>query len=79
MSDVAERVKKIVVEHLGVDADRVIDSANFMEDLGADSLDTVELVMAFEEEFSVEIPDDAAETIVTVGDAITFLEKASAA
>ncbi len=79
MSDVAERVKKIVVEHLGVDADKVIDSANFMEDLGADSLDTVELVMAFEEEFSVEIPDDAAETIMTVGDAITFLEKASAA
>jgi len=79
MSDVAERVKKIVVEHLGVDADKVIDSANFMEDLGADSLDTVELVMAFEEEFGVEIPDDAAETIVTVGDAIKFLEKASAA
>ena len=79
MSDVAERVKKIVVEHLGVDADKVIDNANFMEDLGANSLDTVELVMAFEEEFGVEIPDDAAETIVTVGDAIKFLEKASAA
>jgi acyl carrier protein len=79
MSDVAERVRKIIVEHLGVDADKVIDSANFMEDLGADSLDTVELVMAFEEEFGVEIPDDAAETIVTVGDAIKFLEKASAA
>jgi acyl carrier protein len=79
MSDVAERVKKIVVEHLGVDADKVVDGANFMEDLGADSLDTVELVMAFEEEFGVEIPDDAAETIVTVGDAIKFLEKASAA
>jgi acyl carrier protein len=79
MSDVAERVKKIVVEHLGVDADKVVESANFMEDLGADSLDTVELVMAFEEEFGVEIPDDAAETIVTVGDAIKFLEKASAA
>ena len=75
MSDVAERVKKIVVEHLGVDADKVVDGANFMEDLGADSLDTVELVMAFEEEFGVEIPDDAAETIVTVGDAIKFLEK----
>ena len=56
MSDVAERVKKIVIEHLGVDADKVVDSANFIEDLGADSLDTVELVMAFEEEFSVEIP-----------------------
>jgi acyl carrier protein len=79
MSDVAERVKKIVVEHLGVEADKVVDGANFMEDLGADSLDTVELVMAFEEEFGVEIPDDAAETIVTVGDAIKFLEKASAA
>jgi acyl carrier protein len=79
MSDVAERVKKIVIEHLGVDADKVVDNANFIEDLGADSLDTVELVMAFEEEFSVEIPDDAAETIVTVGDAIRFLEKATAA
>ena len=72
MSDVAERVKKIVIEHLGVDADKVVDNANFIEDLGADSLDTVELVMAFEEEFGVEIPDDAAETIVTVGDAIAF-------
>ncbi len=72
MSDVADRVKKIVVEHLGVEADKVIDNANFIDDLGADSLDTVELVMAFEEEFNVEIPDDAAETIVTVGDAIKF-------
>jgi acyl carrier protein len=79
MSDVAERVKKIVIEHLGVDADKVVDNANFIEDLGADSLDTVELVMAFEEEFSVEIPDDSAESIVTVGDAIRFLEKATAA
>jgi acyl carrier protein len=79
MSDVAERVKKIVIEHLGVDADKVVDNANFIEDLGADSLDTVELVMAFEEEFSVEIPDDAAESIVTVGDAVRFLEKATAA
>jgi acyl carrier protein len=78
MSDVAERVKKIVIEHLGVDADKVVDNANFIEDLGADSLDTVELVMAFEEEFGVEIPDDAAETIVTVGDATRFLEKATA-
>jgi acyl carrier protein len=75
MSDVAERVKKIVVEHLGVEADKVVASANFIDDLGADSLDTVELVMAFEEEFNVEIPDDAAETIVTVGDAVKFLEK----
>ena len=79
MSDVADRVKKIVIEHLGVDADKVVDNANFIEDLGADSLDTVELVMAFEEEFGVEIPDDAAETIVTVGDAIRFLDKATAA
>ena len=71
MSDVAERVKKIVVEHLGVDADKVVESANFIDDLGADSLDTVELVMAFEEEFGVEIPDDQAETITTVGDAVS--------
>jgi acyl carrier protein len=79
MSDVAERVKKIVVEHLGVEADKVVENANFIDDLGADSLDTVELVMAFEEEFGVEIPDDQAETIVTVGDAVKFLEKAAAA
>jgi acyl carrier protein len=78
MSDIADRVKKIVVEHLGVEPEKVIDSANFIDDLGADSLDTVELVMAFEEEFSVEIPDDAAETIRTVGDAVSFLEKKAA-
>jgi acyl carrier protein len=78
MSDIAERVKKIVVEHLGVDADKVTESASFIDDLGADSLDTVELVMAFEEAFGCEIPDDAAETILTVGDAIKFLEKATA-
>ena len=72
MSDIAERVKKIVVEHLGVDAAKVTDNASFIDDLGADSLDTVELVMAFEEEFSVEIPDDAAEKIATVKDAIEF-------
>ena len=76
MSDVAERVKKIVVEHLNVDGEKVNDGASFIEDLGADSLDTVELVMAFEEEFGIEIPDDAAESIVTVGDAIKFIEKA---
>ena len=70
MSDIAERVKKIVVEHLGVDAEKVTENASFIDDLGADSLDTVELVMAFEEEFGVEIPDDAAETILTVGDAV---------
>jgi acyl carrier protein len=75
MSDVAERVKKIVVEHLGVDAEKVTPEASFIDDLGADSLDNVELVMAFEEEFGVEIPDDAAETIQTVGDAIKFIEK----
>ena len=78
MSDIADRVKKIVVEHLGVDAEKVADNASFIDDLGADSLDTVELVMAFEEEFGVEIPDDAAETILTVGDAVKFLEKTAA-
>ena len=75
MSDVAERVKKIVVEHLGVEADKVTEAASFIDDLGADSLDTVELVMAFEEAFGVEIPDDAAEKITTVKDAIDFIEK----
>ena len=75
MSTIAERVKKIVVEHLGVEPDKVTETASFIDDLGADSLDTVELVMAFEEEFGCEIPDDAAETILTVGDAVKFLEK----
>jgi acyl carrier protein len=75
MSDVAERVKKIVVEHLGVESEKVTENASFIDDLGADSLDTVELVMAFEEEFGCEIPDDAAEHILTVGDAVRFLEK----
>ena len=74
MSDIADRVKKIVVEHLGVDDEKVTDSASFIDDLGADSLDTVELVMAFEEEFGCEIPDDAAEKIVTVKDAVAFLQ-----
>ena len=78
MSDTAERVKKIVVDHLNVDADKVTDNASFIEDLGADSLDTVELVMAFEEEFGIEIPDDAAESIVTVGDAVKFIDKSQA-
>ncbi len=73
MSDVADRVIKIVIEHLGVDADKVKENSSFIEDLGADSLDTVELVMAFEDEFSVEIPDDAAEHISTVGDAVKFI------
>ena len=75
MSDTAERVKNIVIEHLGVDAEKVTEGASFIDDLGADSLDTVELVMAFEEEFGVEIPDDAADTILTVGDAIKYIEK----
>ena len=70
MSDIENRVKKIVVEHLGVESGKVVDSASFVDDLGADSLDTVELVMAFEEEFDIEIPDDAAETIQTFGDAV---------
>ena len=73
MSDTADRVKKIVVEHLGVEADKVTEDASFIDDLGADSLDNVELVMAFEEEFDIEIPDDAAEHIQTVGDAVKFI------
>lgn len=77
MSDIADRVKKIVVEHLGVDEDKVVENASFIDDLGADSLDTVELVMAFEEEFGIEIPDDAAETIQTFGDAVKFISAAS--
>ena len=75
MSDTADRVSKIVVEHLGVEAEKVTEEASFIDDLGADSLDTVELVMAFEEEFGCEIPDDAAEKIQTVQDAITFLSE----
>jgi acyl carrier protein len=78
MSDIAERVKKIVVDHLGVEAEKVTEAASFIDDLGADSLDTVELVMAFEEEFGVEIPDDAADSILTVGDAVKFITKAQA-
>lgn len=74
MSDIAARVKKIVVEHLGVEEDKVVPGASFIDDLGADSLDTVELVMAFEEEFGVEIPDDAAEKITKVEDAINYIE-----
>ena len=75
MSDVFERVKKIVVENLDVEADKVTEPASFIDDLGADSLDLVELVMAFEEEFGVEIPDDAAEKITTVGDATKYIEE----
>jgi acyl carrier protein len=73
--DIAERVRKIVVEHLGVEEDKVTEGASFIDDLGADSLDTVELVMAFEEEFGLEIPDDAAEKILTVKDAIDFIRE----
>ena len=75
MSDVADRVKKIVLEHLGVDESKVVENSSFIDDLGADSLDTVELVMAFEEEFGCEIPDDAAEKILTIKDAIVFIEE----
>src|SRR3546814_17514727 len=74
MSETADRVKKIVVEHLGVEAEKVNEEASFIDDLGADSLDIVELVMAFEEEFGVEIPDDAAEKIGTVKDANDYIE-----
>lgn len=73
MSDITDRLKKIVVEHLSVDEDKVVEGASFIDDLGADSLDTVELVMAFEEEFSIEIPDDAAETIQSFGDAVKYV------
>jgi acyl carrier protein len=75
MSETADRVKKIVVEHLGVEADKVTPEASFIDDLGADSLDIVELVMAFEEEFNVEIPDDAAEKISTVKDATDDIDQ----
>jgi acyl carrier protein len=74
MSDTPDRVKKIVVEHLGVEPEKVTEEASFTDDLGADSLDIVELVMAFEEEFGVEIPDDAAEKISTVKDAISYID-----
>ena len=75
MSEVADKVKKIIAEHLGIDdMSKITDDAKFIDDLGADSLDTVELVMAFEEAFDVEIPDEKAETILTVGDAISHLE-----
>lgn len=74
MSDVFERVKKIVVDNLDVDADKVVESASFIDDLGADSLDLVELVMAFEEEFNIEIPDDVQESIRSVGDAVSHIK-----
>ena len=75
MSDVADRVKKIVVEHLGVDEGKVTENASFIDDLGADSLDTVELVMAFEEEFGMEIPDEEAEKLQTVRDAVNYIQQ----
>ena len=78
MSDIAEKVKAIIVENLGVDAVEVSNEASFANDLGADSLDTVELIMEFEKEFDVQIPDDKAEAIATVGDAVEFIEGAKA-
>jgi len=74
MANVAERVKKIIVDKLGVDENEVTNEANFIQDLGADSLDTVELIMEFEKEFDVSIPDEQAEKIQTVGQAIEYLE-----
>jgi|TARA_B110000240_G_C13279389_1_gene359403 acyl carrier protein len=76
MSDVAEKVKAIIVDKLGVDESEVTNEANFINDLGADSLDTVELIMEFEKEFNIQIPDDKAEAIATVGDAVSFIESA---
>jgi acyl carrier protein len=75
MSDMEEKVKDIIVEELGVERDKLTDSASFMEDLGADSLDTVELVMAFEKEFDIDIPDEEAEKLRTVGDAMKYLHE----
>jgi acyl carrier protein len=77
MSEIAEKVAKIVVEQLGVSEEQVTPEAKFIEDLGADSLDQVELVMALEEEFGSDIPDDVAETLTTVGDAIKYIESKS--
>ena len=74
MADAADKVREIIANELGVEMDKVTDEASFVEDLGADSLDTVELVMAFEEEFGVEIPDEDAEQMQTVGDAIRYLQ-----
>ena len=76
MSDVAEKVKAIIVDKLGVDESEVTNEASFTNDLGADSLDTVELIMEFEKEFHIQIPDDKAEAIATVGDAVSFIEAA---
>ncbi len=78
MSSTADRVKEIIVEQLNVSPEQVVDNAKFVEDLGADSLDTVELVMALEEEFGAEIPDEEAEKLTTVGEAIQYIEKMQA-
>jgi acyl carrier protein len=75
MADTDAKVKEIIINELGVEAEKVTPEASFVEDLGADSLDTVELVMAFEEEFGIEIPDEDAETLQTVGDAIKYLKE----
>ena len=75
MSDISSRVKAIIVDKLGVDENEVVPEASFTNDLGADSLDTVELIMEFEKEFDIQIPDDQAENIVSVGQAIEFIEK----
>ncbi|MDT8367670.1 MAG: acyl carrier protein [Longimicrobiales bacterium] len=75
MSDAESRVREIIVNELGVEADKVTPEASFVEDLGADSLDTVELVMAFEEEFAIDIPDEDAEQLRTVGDAIAYMNE----
>ena len=76
MSDIASRVKAIIVDKLGVDENEVVTEASFTNDLGADSLDTVELIMEFEKEFDIQIPDDQAENIATVGQAISYIEEA---
>ena len=76
MSDVSEKIKAIIIDKLGVDENEVTNDASFTNDLGADSLDTVELIMEFEKEFDIQIPDDKAEAIATVGDAVTFIESA---
>lgn len=78
MSDTAEKVKAIIIDNLGVDASEVTATASFTNDLGADSLDTVELIMEFEKEFDIQIPDDKAEAIATVGDAVSFIEEVKA-
>ena len=74
MDSTEEKVKKIVTDHLGIDESKILPDSRFIDDLGADSLDTVELVMAFEEQFDIEIPDDAAETILTVQNAVDFID-----